>query len=134
MNFSDTGSTLTSPGAAGAVYGKVMRETKSAREIEQHVFDKITAALEDADLEDTDYIGRINALHHNRELWMRLVCDLAHDENQLPATLRARLISLGLWVMKETRRLLIVGGSLTDLVEVNRSIMRGLAAGAEGTS
>jgi flagellar protein FlaF len=132
MQLPDTGSSLPNPGTAGSVYGKIMRATESPREIEQHVFDRITVALEDVDVEDTDFIGRIDALHRNRELWLRLVCDLSHADNQLPAPLRARLISLGLWVMRETRRLLIVGGSLADLIDVNRSIMRGLATAAEG--
>jgi len=46
--------------------------------------------------------------------------------------LRARIIGLGIWVMNETQRLMRDAASLADLIEVNRSIIRGLATAAEG--
>ena len=39
---------------------------------------------------------------------------------------RAKLISLALWVTRETRRVLRENLPLTDLIEVNRTIMQGL--------
>ena len=40
--------------------------------------------------------------------------------------LRAKLISLALWVTRETRHVLRNNLPLTDLIEVNRTIMQGL--------
>jgi flagellar protein FlaF len=55
-----------------------------------------------------------------------LACSLAFEENALPEHLRAQLISLAIWVSRETQRVLRENLPLTDLVEVNRSIMQGL--------
>jgi flagellar protein FlaF len=121
-------------GGAGSIYGKIMRDTESAREIEYRVFEQVTIALEDAERPDAHFTSRIAAAHRNHELWLTLTCDLASDDNELPAPLRARLISLGLWVMKETQRVMRNATTLSDLIEVNRSIIRGLAMASEGTS
>jgi flagellar protein FlaF len=119
---------------AGSVYGKIMRDTESSREIEHRVFEQITTALEDAEHPDAHFTSRIAAMHRNRELWLTLTCDLANDDNELPASLRARLISLGIWVMKETQRLMRTPASLANLIEVNRSIIRGFLAASKGAS
>ena len=41
------------------------------------------------------------ALHITRQLWCMLVEDLGNKENHLPPELRASLISIGIWVIKE---------------------------------
>jgi flagellar biosynthesis activator protein FlaF len=120
------------PGGAGSIYGKILRDTESPREIERRVFEDVTAALEDADHPDAHFTSRIAAMHRNRELWQTLTCDLADDENELPESLRARLISLGIWVIGETHKLMRNAASLADLIEVNRSIIRGLSAASGG--
>ena len=53
--------------------------------------------------------------------------DLTGAENGLPASLRARLISIGIWVIKEIERLR--GGEASDLaplIEINQIIRDGL--------
>lgn len=134
MQFMNFGPQSAGPAGASSIYGKIMRETESPREIEYRVFEQITAALEAAEHPDTHFTARIAALHRNRELWMTLSCDLSNEDNELPAALRANLISLGIWVMNETNRLMRDRASLGDLIEVNRSIMRGLTATSEGAS
>jgi flagellar protein FlaF len=134
MQFANVALPFAGPSHAGSIYGKVMRETESPREIEYRVFEQITAALEDAEHPDAHFTTRIAAMHRNRELWLTLTCDLANENNELPNSLRASLISLGLWVVRETQRLKRNSGSLADLIEVNRSIMRGLAAAPGGAS
>ena len=47
------------------------------------------------------------------------------------ATSFIRLISLAIWVTSESHRVMRSPGSLADLIEVNRSIIRGLATGFE---
>ena len=73
-------------------------------------------------------------MHRNRELWLTLTCALSDEHNALPSSLRASIISLGIWVIKETHRLMRNSASLADLVAVNRSIIRGLASASEGAS
>jgi flagellar protein FlaF len=126
MLSADTELAVPSPRHAASAYGHVMRKTESARNIEYELFARTTAALQEADTPDAHFTVRIAATHRNRELWDTLACLLACEENELPEQLRARLISLALWVTRETRRVLREKLPLTDLIEVNRTIMLGL--------
>jgi flagellar protein FlaF len=47
----------------------------------------------------------IEALLFTRRLWNVLLQDLASSENALPVELRANLISIGIWVLKEAERI-----------------------------
>lgn len=117
---------------AGQAYANIIRRTESPRDIEYRVFAKITAELQDADRSDTHFAIRIAAVHRNRELWQTLAYDLADDGNMLPVELRAKLISLAIWVTKESARINKDGGSLEALINVNQSIMQGLRPSSLG--
>ena len=93
------------PAGAGSIYGKVIRDTERPRELELRIFEQVTAALEAADQPGTHFTARIAAMHRNRELWLTLTTDLMDEENKLPKSLRARLISLGsdLQIQRTTR-------------------------------
>ncbi len=52
--------------------------------------------------------------------------DLYDENNQLPQQLRASLISLSLWIEKETFALLEGEGDIDALIDINRNIMAGL--------
>lgn len=56
-------------------------------------------------------------------LWTVFLDDLAKDDNALPTDVRARLISIGLWMFRRTCALRIGGGDLSSLIEIN-SIVR----------
>ena len=43
----------------------------------------------------------IEALFYTRRVWIRLIEDLRQPENQLDAELRANLISIAIWILKE---------------------------------
>jgi|SRR4051794_17333362 flagellar protein FlaF len=65
----------------------------------------------------------IESLLYVRRLWVVFIEDLAHPENGLPDKLRAGIISIGLWVVKETDRLRDEGSSdVMQLIEINRLI------------
>jgi len=69
----------------------------------------------------------IEALHYVRNLWSILMDDLAQKENDLPDALRADLISIGIWVLRETEQ---IRQHRTDdfqnLIEINSMICEGL--------
>jgi flagellar biosynthesis activator protein FlaF len=44
----------------------------------------------------------IDALTYTQRLWTLLLEDLANPENGLPAALKASLISIGLWMLRES--------------------------------
>lgn len=46
-------------------------------------------------------IEAIEALHFTNRVWTNLVEDLGSSENALPKELRANLISIGLWLLRE---------------------------------
>jgi flagellar protein FlaF len=122
------------PAGAGSIYGKVILDTEQPREFELRIFEQITAALEAADQQGTHFTVRIAAMHRNRELWQTLTSDLLDEGNKLPTSLRARLISLGIWVTNETHNAMRNTTSLASLIEVNRAIIRGLATTSAGVS
>jgi flagellar protein FlaF len=69
----------------------------------------------------------IEALHFCGRLWALLIEDLAHPDNQLPTQLRADLISIGLWIMRESEEIR-QGRSenFEGIIQVTRAIAEGL--------
>ena len=66
---------------------------------------------------------QVQSLLYVRRLWTIFIEDLAHPENGLPEQLRADIISIGLWVVKETDRLRADrSNDVMQLVEINRLI------------
>ena len=47
----------------------------------------------------------IDAIHFTSRLWVRFVEDLASPENALQDELKANLISIGIWIIKETEKI-----------------------------
>jgi flagellar protein FlaF len=65
----------------------------------------------------------IESLLYIRRLWAILIEDLAHPENGLPDKLRADIISIGLWIIKEADRLREErSNDVMRLIEINRLI------------
>jgi len=65
----------------------------------------------------------IESLLYIRRLWTLLIEDLAHPENGFPEKLRADIISIGLWVVKEADRLREErSNDVTGLIDINSLI------------
>ncbi|MBN9031022.1 MAG: flagellar biosynthesis regulator FlhF [Rhizobiales bacterium 63-7] len=47
----------------------------------------------------------IEALFYTRRIWIRFIEDLKQPENQLDTELRANLISIAIWILKECDRI-----------------------------
>jgi flagellar biosynthesis activator protein FlaF len=63
----------------------------------------------------------IESLLYVRRLWSIFIEDLSHPENGLPDQLRADIISIGLWVVKEADRLREEkSNDVKQLIEINR--------------
>jgi flagellar protein FlaF len=66
---------------------------------------------------------RIESLLYIRRLWATFIEDLASPENALPDRLRADIISIGLWVLREADRLLEEkSNDMMQLIDINRLI------------
>lgn len=69
----------------------------------------------------------VEALHYIRSLWSILMEDLAHKDNDLPDRLRADLISIGIWVLREAEQIrLNRSDDFENLIEINAMICEGL--------
>jgi flagellar protein FlaF len=56
-----------------------------------------------------------------------LLRDLAHPHNALPEALRAQLLSIGLWILKDVARIRArLANDLDGLLTINRDIREGL--------
>ena len=83
-------------------YAEVKQESSAtAREREREALDHALDVLTRAEEAGPRSREAIEAVYVTRNLWSILVEDLASPGNGLPEQLRARLISMGLWVMRE---------------------------------
>ncbi len=109
-------------------YNEIVDESSQAmRAQEARALDRVIAMLREAEANGPKSRQGINALYQLRTLWSVFLEDLRGAENALPAALRGRLISIGIWVIKEIERLR--GGETADLeplIEINQIIRDGL--------
>ncbi|MET0257298.1 MAG: flagellar biosynthesis regulator FlaF [Methylobacterium sp.] len=109
-------------------YAEVAQESSStAREREREAFDNMIASLERAETAGPRSREAIEAIYVTRNLWSILVEDLASPENALPEELRASLISIGLWVMREAESIRLGRvESFQPMIEITQMIRDGL--------
>ena len=101
--------------------------TNASRQQEQLAFGQAIEMLEAAKTKGNQSREAIEAVLYLRRLWSYLIEDLAQPENDLPEALRADLISIGLWVMKEAEQIrLFKSENFDGLIEINGIIRRGL--------
>ena len=83
-------------------YAEVMQDAVAgAKERERQVLDRSISLLTAA-LEKEKYSREaIEALFYTRRVWMSFIEDLKSPENQLDIELRANLISIAIWILKE---------------------------------
>ena len=109
-------------------YRQTYIATTEPRQREYQLFAEITRELMAADRDGSGRIRLVKALAQNKRLWQVLQSDCISDENQLSDATRAGIISLAIWVQKHSRLVLRGEADLAALVQVNKTIMEGLAA------
>ncbi|MEK7661147.1 MAG: flagellar biosynthesis regulator FlaF [Pseudomonadota bacterium] len=115
-----------------SAYQTVQKRVETPRETEYRLFSCVTRALMDvAALPKTEIGKRMDALDWNRRVWTFMAGDCADDNNGLPDQLRASIISLSLFVGKYTSTVMQSGEDIESLIDINRSIMQGLAGQIE---
>lgn len=73
-----------------------------SRQREQQLLDQSIAMMEHAIAEGPTSVAAIEAMHFTNRIWTYLLNDLADADNALPDDLRASLISIGIWILRET--------------------------------
>ena len=109
-------------------YNDVIEEShQTMRAREGEAMDRVIAMLRAAQEKGPQSRERVEALFYLRRLWMIFLNDLNAPANELPEQLRAGIISIGIWMMKEIDR--AREGTTTDLtpmIEINELIRDGL--------
>ena len=109
-------------------YARVQEVTEAPRTTEYRALAMVTGKL----VETKATGGRefIDACFLNRKLWTLFQDDLVLPENGLPDAIKAQLISLSIWVQKQTGHVMTGAASVDSLIEVNTAIMAGLSPAA----
>jgi flagellar protein FlaF len=109
-------------------YAEVLDETpKGARERERQAIDRSIELLEQAETSGVRSREAVEAILFVRRLWGYFIEDLAKSENDLPQKLRADLISVGLWIMREAEQIRLEKSSnFKGLIDVSSAIRDGL--------
>lgn len=109
------------------VYQRAQTSNESPSQIEYRLFAQVTNALidvKDKPVRDADTIA---ALDWNRRMWSVYSSDCGAKGNQLPDQLRAGIISLAIWVSKHTSQVMRGQETIEALINVNKTVMEGLA-------
>ncbi len=109
-------------------YAEVLDETpRGARERERQAIERSIELLEAAERSGVRSREAIEAVLFVRRLWGVLIEDLGDSENDLPQALRADLISIGLWIMREAEQIRLEKSSnFKGIIEVSAAIRDGL--------
>ncbi|OAN52588.1 flagellar biosynthesis regulator FlaF [Sphingobium sp. TCM1] len=108
-------------------YRRAQEIAATPRGTEYRLMSQITAEMMAARDAGLVGVGLMPALHRNRRAWSTFSNLCASPDNQLPEDLRARIISIGLWVERHTSDVVRGRESIDDLIVVNRAIIEGLS-------
>lgn len=87
-------------------YAEIQQDdVTEAKDRERQLLDRSIELL--AEAKDKGWQSRqaLDALFFVRRIWVRFIEDLGSAENELDRELRANLISVGIWILKEGERL-----------------------------
>lgn len=114
-------------------YKRTIKQTAAPRDVEYRLLAQVTSALIKAkelraeSRSDPRRMAQVmDALNWNNQVWDAFVEDVGTEGNMLPRELRAAIVSLGIWVTRETGLVSAGEGDIDALISVNRAIMRGL--------
>lgn len=108
-------------------YEQTKRAFADPRVAERAVFERVTAQLRHAAQLASRTSEFHEAVHTNRRLWAAVIADVADPGNSLSAELKEGLISLGLWVQRESTAAATGRSKLSALINVNEAVIGGLA-------
>ena len=109
-------------------YNEVIEDShQTMRARERAAMDRVIAMLRAGQQRGPLSRERIEALFYLRRLWTIFIDDLKDPNNELPDQLRAGIISIGIWMMKEIERARTrATDDLMPMIEINELIRDGL--------
>ncbi|MBX3579370.1 MAG: flagellar biosynthesis regulator FlaF [Rhizobiaceae bacterium] len=98
-----------------------------AKDREKQILSRSIEMLLKAREKGTDSLDAVNALHFLSRVWTIFVEDLGSADNALPQELRANLISIGLWLLREAEEIRQGrSNNFEGLIEVSQIIHDGI--------
>ena len=112
-------------------YQKTLKQnlqTMTPREVEAAAFTKAAVMLEDAKSHTDNIHAYAQALRFNHLLWTIMQADVTEEANKLPPELKANILSLSIFVDKQTTKALRSSDAkdLDILITINRNLAAGL--------
>lgn len=109
-------------------YGDLLEDDQQeARERERFALEQSISLLEQATAGNAPLSLAAEAIAFTGKLWTMLVEDLADPDNGLPKELRAQLVSIGIWILRELERARTDGlQDFSDIIAVSKAIRDGL--------
>jgi flagellar biosynthesis activator protein FlaF len=116
-----------------AVYQQQQKRNLTPREVEAMAFTKAALLLEDAKKYTNNIEEYAKALRFNHLLWTIIQADLTEPDNQLPPEIKANVMSLSIFVDKQTTKALRSSSAadLDVLININRNLAAGLRSTPE---
>jgi len=111
-----------------AAYAQQQKRNLSPREVEAMAFTKAAVLLEEAKQKTNSIEEYSKALRFNHLLWTIIQADLTEPENQLPNEIKANIMSLSIFVDKQTTKAMRSSNAadLDVLININRNLAAGL--------
>lgn len=86
-------------------YAEIMEDgVADAKERERQALDRSIVLLVAARDEESYSRATVEALFYTRRVWIRFIEDLRQPDNELATELRADLISIAIWILKECEK------------------------------
>ena len=114
-------------------YAQTQKSSMSSREGEAMAFTKAALKLEDVKKSLDDYDAYASALKFNQLLWTIIQADIVDQENQLSDQLKANILSLSIFVDRQTIKALADTSEqhLDVLININKNLAEGLLTQTE---
>ena len=111
-------------------YEQTQKSSMHPREVEAMAFTKAALMLEEAKSTLDDYDSYASALKFNQLLWTIIQADVVDKENKLPPQIRANILSLSIFVDRQTIKALADTKEthLDVLIDINKNLAEGLMA------
>lgn len=112
-------------------YQQAQTSAETPSQVEYRLFAQVTNALIEVKGRPTTDPETIAALDWNRRMWSVFSSDCGTKGNGLPDQLRAGIVSLSIWVSKHSSLVMRGTENIDSLININKTIMEGLAEQAE---
>ena len=109
-----------------AAYQRAQNIAEDPRAIEYRLLGQVTAALMDAERTPAASAKIVEAALWNRRVWGAFKVDLLDPGNRLPTELRGKLVSLALFIERQTTQILAFKSDLSWVIGINKIVMEGL--------